>query len=56
MSGLTGRSDWINNEAGEVTRLACSIRVGTLRSILANVATHFATTVDELAGQLFPRE
>ena len=33
-----------------------SLRVGTLRSILANVATHFATTVDELADLLFPRE
>ncbi len=33
-----------------------SLRVGTLRSILASVAEHFRTTIDELAGELFPGE
>lgn len=33
-----------------------SLRVGTLRSVLGNVADHFGTTIDELAGELFPGE
>jgi len=31
-----------------------SLRVGTLRSILVAIAAHWETTVDELAGRLFP--
>lgn len=33
-----------------------SLRVGTLRSILASVAEHMQTTIDELVGELFPGE
>ena len=32
-----------------------SLRVGTLRSILAAVAGHRGISVDEVAGELFPR-
>lgn len=33
-----------------------TLRVGTLRSILGEVAGHIETTVDELADELFPVE